>query len=141
MADTIEDDVDDYVDEEEEKISGIMDIVVSRVAGEARKVYDIFHDVLTDTGYYTKIKNIESKDAQEVEKTVARVIAYISNIGIVLSIIIPAVLGIKYMIGSAEEKAEYKKDMVPYFVGATLLFSICTFVKILQAIGNQINKI
>ena len=52
-----------------------------------------------------------------------------------------ALLGVKYMISSAEDKADYKKDLVPYFVGALLLFSICTFVKILQTIGNKINEI
>ena len=36
--------------------------------------------------------------------------------------IILVVLGIKYMMGSAEEKAEYKKTMIPYVVGAILIF-------------------
>ena len=33
------------------------------------------------------------------------------------------VLGIKYMVGSAEEKADYKKSMIPYLVGAVLIFA------------------
>ena len=33
------------------------------------------------------------------------------------------ILGIKYMMGSAEEKAEYKKTMIPYLIGAILLFA------------------
>ena len=33
------------------------------------------------------------------------------------------VLGIKYMMGSAEEKAEYKKTMIPYIIGAVLIFA------------------
>ena len=36
------------------------------------------------------------------------------------------VLGIKYMMGSAEEKAEYKKTMIPYVVGAILIFAATT---------------
>ena len=43
------------------------------------------------------------------------------------------------MVGSAEEKAQYKKDLVPYFIGAVLLFSITTIVKILQAFGNNLS--
>ena len=52
-----------------------------------------------------------------------------------------AVLGVKYMLGSVEEKAEYKKDLIPYFIGAVLLFAICTIVKVLQTLGSSINNI
>ena len=45
------------------------------------------------------------------------------------------------MLGSVEEKAEYKKDLVPYFIGAALLFGICTVVKILQSLGDTINNL
>lgn len=45
------------------------------------------------------------------------------------------------MLGSVEEKAEYKKDLVPYVVGAFLLFGIGTILKIIISIGNSINNI
>ena len=32
------------------------------------------------------------------------------------------ILGIKYMLGSLEERASYKRSMLPYIVGAVLLF-------------------
>lgn len=32
------------------------------------------------------------------------------------------IIGIKYMTGSLEEKANYKKTMVPYLVGCVILF-------------------
>ncbi len=51
-----------------------------------------------------------------------RILGAINVIGIVLSVVIVAVLGIKYMIGSAEEKADYKKSMMPYLIGAGCLF-------------------
>ena len=37
-----------------------------------------------------------------------------------------------------EEKAEYKKDMIPYIVGAVLLFGITAIVKVVQQIGESI---
>ena len=42
-------------------------------------------------------------------------------------------LGIKYMMGSASEKAEYKKTMIPYVVGVVLLFSAAIIVQIIQS--------
>ena len=59
----------------------------------------------------------------------------------VFAILMLAILGIKYMLGSIEEKAEYKKDLIPYFIGAGLLFGITTIVKILQIFGERINNI
>ena len=32
------------------------------------------------------------------------------------------ILGIKYMLGSVEEKASYKKSMMPYLIGSVLIF-------------------
>lgn len=52
-----------------------------------------------------------------------KLVTVLTTVGVVLSVIMLIVLGIKYMMGSAEEKAEYKKTMMPYLVGAVLIFS------------------
>ena len=49
------------------------------------------------------------------------------------------VLGIKYMMGSAEEKAEYKKTFIPYIVGALLLFAASALVGVLYNWADSIN--
>lgn len=33
------------------------------------------------------------------------------------------------MMGSAEEKAEYKKTLMPYFIGAVLIFAASAFAQ------------
>lgn len=58
------------------------------------------------------------------------IIKIITTIGIVASVIVLIVLGIKYMIGSAEEKAEYKKTLLPYLIGAALVFAASTIAQI-----------
>ena len=55
-----------------------------------------------------------------------KIIGGIQAIGTIVSVGILIVLGIKYMMGSAEEKAEYKKTMIPYLVGAILVFAAST---------------
>ena len=52
----------------------------------------------------------------------ASIINVISIIGSAAAIITLIVLGIKYMMGSAEEKAEYKKTLLPYIIGAAMVF-------------------
>lgn len=51
------------------------------------------------------------------------IIGAIRTVGILISVGVLMVLGIKYMMGSAEEKASYKKTMMPYLVGAVLIFA------------------
>lgn len=44
------------------------------------------------------------------------------------------------MVGSAEEKAEYKKTMIPYLVGAILIFASTTIVNVVYNIANSLNS-
>ena len=71
------------------------------------------------------INTIDGKGNVDVTQigTVGNKIATILRaIGTVLLVVVLMVLGIKYMMGSAEEKAEYKKTMIPYVIGAVVLF-------------------
>ena len=54
---------------------------------------------------------------------VSKILGFVQWIGSALAVIMLVVIGIKYMVGSAEEKAEYKKTLVPYVVGAILIFA------------------
>lgn len=60
-----------------------------------------------------------------------QIIGIINVIGVVVAVIILLVLGIKYMTGSVEEKAEYKKTFVPYLIGALLVFGAPTIVNVI----------
>ena len=51
------------------------------------------------------------------------VLGIIQIVGTIIAVGVLMVLGIKYMMGSAEEKAEYKKTMLPYVIGAVILFA------------------
>lgn len=56
----------------------------------------------------------------------ADVLTYLAIIASAISIIAMIALGIKYMLGSVEEKAEYKKTLLPYFIGACFVFGATT---------------
>lgn len=69
------------------------------------------------------IKDNEANVATSGIKNIGSIIlSGITGVGIVISVVMVAVLGVKYMMGSAEERAEYKKSMLPYLIGAILLF-------------------
>lgn len=50
-----------------------------------------------------------------------KILGVVQTVGVVVAVIIIVVVGVKYLMGSAEEKAEYKKTMIPYVVGAALV--------------------
>lgn len=52
-----------------------------------------------------------------------QIITILSTGGSIISVIVLIILGLKYMMGSAEEKAEYKKTLMPYVIGAGLVFA------------------
>ena len=58
-----------------------------------------------------------------------KVLGILQVVGIIVGTIILAVLGLKYMTGSLEEKAEYKKTMIPYIVGAVIIFAAPSLAK------------
>lgn len=67
-----------------------------------------------------------------------QIIGIITTVGVVVAVVVLLVLGIKYMMGSASEKAEYKKTMIPYLVGAILIFGASAITKVVVGIGSGI---
>lgn len=68
------------------------------------------------------------------------IVGIVQTIGTIVAVVVVAVLGIKYMTGSTEEKAEYKKTMLPYLVGAIILFLGVTIVRVIYSFANQVNS-
>ena len=68
-----------------------------------------------------------------------QLIGIITTVGVVVAVVVLLVLGIKYMMGSAAEKAEYKKTMIPYLVGAVLIFGASAITKVVVDLGSSIN--
>lgn len=108
--------------------------------GESRNQTVFKNDVLDDPSAYNP-RDPSSEEDSEAATIIDKILSLITTIGTVISVLMLAILGVKYMLGSVEEKAEYKKDLVPYFIGAALLFGICTVVKILQSLGDTINNL
>lgn len=67
-----------------------------------------------------------------------RIMGIVQTVGVILAVVILAVLGIKYMMGSAEEKAEYKKTMIPYVIGAICIFGASTIANIVYQFVSSI---
>ena len=67
-----------------------------------------------------------------------QIITVVSVAGSIVSVVVLIVLGIKYMMGSASEKAEYKKTFIPYLIGAILVFAASNLASMIYNFANTI---
>ena len=75
--------------------------------------------------------NTNATGTTEITNVGNSIVGILQVVGIVLSVVVLIIIGIKYMMGSAEEKAEYKKTMIPYIVGAALIFAASAFAQVI----------
>ncbi len=94
------------------------------------------------TGVITNIKDAANEQINNdsgVASLGGQIVGIIQVVGIVVAVVILLILGIKYMTGSAQEKAEYKKTMIPYIIGAVLIFAASTIVNVIFNLATSIN--
>ncbi len=65
---------------------------------------------------------------------VGKILAVVQIVGSLVAVICLIVLGVKYMMGSVEEKAEYKKTLLPYFIGALMVFGITNLLNVIYKV-------
>lgn len=85
--------------------------------------------VMITTAMSTVFATVNPKDVVEVDgpsvdslKTAAgKILRTIRNVAATAAVVIIAIFGIKFMIGSTEERAEYKKSFIPLIVGIVVV--------------------
>lgn len=60
----------------------------------------------------------------------------VRTVGEAIAVVMLLILGIKYILGSVEEKAEYKQSMWPYVLGAILIFAGAALTDIIYKAFN-----
>ena len=85
---------------------------------------------------------LKDKDTAVFINKASTIVFVIRTIGIVVTVVCLMLIGIKYMTSSIEEKAEYKKSMIPYLVGVFIFFALTqllgVIIKVTQSISDKI---
>ena len=68
------------------------------------------------------------------------VLGYIQVIGTFIAVGVLMFLGIRYMTASANEKADIKKSIIPYIIGAIVLLAAVNIVALLPKISDALFK-
>lgn len=92
-----------------------------------------------------QIKSLFSGIATDSEAVGNQILGLIQAVGSMISVGVLMILGIKYMIGSTEQRASYKRSMLPAVIGIVLIFMalqvttiISNFTK--EAIGDTTSQ-
>ena len=64
-----------------------------------------------------------SATSKKIQGKVGPILGAIRNVGIVLSVIFLMIIGVQAMLGSAEERADYKKRLPKYLIGVVVLLA------------------
>lgn len=105
---------------------------VIRIPAKEEKAYIDFNPDNYEPDSTTEVSNASklSKKGNIIIKVI-QVIASAASVGVLI------IIAIKYMMGSVEEKAEYKKSMMPYIIGCFLVFGITNFLGIVVEIVSS----
>lgn len=73
-------------------------------------------------------ENFTAAGADKIVDKIGVILGAVRNISVVTSVIVLMIIGIKYMLGSVEEKANYKATMWPYIIGCLMASAGTTLV-------------
>jgi type III secretory pathway component EscS len=119
----------------------ILLVVINMIFFNINKVYAAgISDVISGGDSFIDAGKGESMsiDYNKLESGSKSIYNILLVLGICIAVIISAILGIKFMIGSAEEKAQIKDSIVPFIIGCIVVFGAFGFWKIFVTIGNNL---
>ena len=103
--------------------------------------------IFSTTTYVQADIDIKPNDYTPVMQTVqeggrvttmsGKILRIIRNCGAIASIVVMSIIGLKYMLASLDEKANYKENMIPYIVGCALIATCTTNPSIIYNIMQK----
>lgn len=74
----------------------------------------------------------------EIRKNASDIFNVLLAIGVVLTVIIGGILGIKFMVASAEDKAKIKEALIPYILGCVVIYGAFGIWSLIVNLLNQV---
>ena len=82
-------------------------------------------------------RNSNDEVPTEFTNVIGTITSIIQVVGIIISLIMIGLLGIKYMTGTVAERVDYKKTMIPYIAGVILITCVSTIIKLINDLTTQ----
>lgn len=81
---------------------------------------------------------VSDYETQELKDIGGQIVGIIQVVGTMVSVGMMIIIGIRYVMGSAEERAGYKKTLFPYIIGAVLIFGATNLAQIIYTWAKAI---
>ena len=78
-------------------------------------------------------------DYSGLQNMATSIISLIQVASVILAVILIAVFGFKFIMGSANEKADYQKSFIPLIVGLVVVFAATSIAKVIMTVANSAN--
>lgn len=88
-------------------------------------------------GTLENVNSAKGGDIGEAATIGGNIVNWIWGISIVVAVVVVMITGLKFIVGSTQEKAEYKKSLIPLVVGVLILVFATTIVKVLFGMGGK----
>ncbi len=90
-----------------------------------------------------QIRELFSQVGTDTEAVGGQILGIIQAVGSMITVGVLMILGIKYMVGSTEERASYKRSMLPAVIGMILIFMALQITTIIydftkEAVGEEV---
>ena len=93
-------------------------------------------DVTENPAYWS---SITSSGSDATFNTMIRnIVKTVRTVGLIVSIVALSCIGVKFMLGSVEEKAQYRKTLFPWFIGAIMVFAISFIPSLVLKVTNNL---
>ena len=76
------------------------------------------------------------EEGEEVFKIGIAILRVLRALAAIIAVVAISIVGLQYMVGSVEEKAQYKEKMLPIVIGGTLIASLSTILISIYKIMN-----
>ncbi len=74
----------------------------------------------------------------EIKETSDQIYNVLLTAGVAITVIVGAILGIQFMIGSMEDKAKVKESLIPFAIGSIVVFGAFGIWKIIASLLQSI---
>ncbi len=92
--------------------------------------------IFTNAADMKDIYNYNYEESKPINDRAGQMLWIVTAIGISTGVIMIAIIGFKYIVSSPEGKADLKKQLILYCIGAFLLMSGSTLVGIIAKFAN-----
>lgn len=75
--------------------------------------------------------SMEQKVPSKITNFAGTIIKVLRNVSIIITVLVITIVGIRFMLGSVEEKAEYKKTSINIIIGVGLITLVTSIVDVI----------